>query len=51
MEEGVEKEKVLGVFVESRSVPCCAGSFMNECIMYSKKINKNELLNSSRKLL
>lgn len=51
MEEEVEKEKVLGVFMEARIVPCCDGSFMNECIMYYLKKKKDAILNSYRKLL
>lgn len=30
------KAKSLGVFMETRIMPCCDGSFMNECIMHSK---------------
>lgn len=41
MEEEVEKEEVLGVFLEARVVLCCDGSFMNECICTLKK-NKKE---------
>lgn len=36
MEEKVEKEKGFGVFIKASIVMCCGGSFMNECIMYSK---------------